>query len=210
MNKIFFDMDWTLYNFENWQYRWSKLEKQVEENAKKLLQVLKWNSNFKKNFEEIKKTYWEEFSIAFEEIFWLDKLKYFEIVWDINPEWFINNNWEVLDLFKYLQNKWFDIFIVSESPKIWIERVLNFLKIDWIISWVYSWQWNKRKFNGLLYKQITEEIWKGYYMIWDQVQSDIIMAKNNWFKWIYINSDWKESVEADLNINRLNDLKEFI
>lgn len=207
MNKILFDMDWTLYSFENWQYRLSKLEKQVEGNAVKLLQVLNKTDMFPHKLEDIKRDYWENFSLAFEQIFWLDKLKYFETVWDIKPEWLILNDGWVLELFKYLKSIWFDIYILSESPQIWIERVLTFLKVKWLISWIFSWQLNERKSNGLLYKRVSNEIWRGLYMVWDQVQSDIIMSKNSWYRPVYINSNWELCNLAEFSISRLEQIK---
>lgn len=210
MNKILFDMDGTLYWFENWRYNWSKLEEQVGKNAKTLLKILNNDNNLNIDFNKIKNDYWEEFSLAFEEIFGLEKTWYFDIVWDINPDWFINNNREVLDLFEYLKKNWFDIYILSESPKIWIESVLTFLNVRWIITGVFSWQWDERKSNGLLYEKVSEEIWSWYYMIWDQIQSDIVMSKKSWYRPIYINSECEKCDLAEFNISNLEDIKLII
>lgn len=205
MNKIFFDMDWTLYSFENWQYRLSKLEKKVQSNAKKILKIIEWDY-YNEKFEEIIKKYWENFSIAYEELYGIKKEDYFNKTWDIIPNDFIIDDRNVLKLFNYLKNKWYLIYIVSESPKIWINRVLNYLKIDNLISWIYSWQWDERKSNWLLYKKIVKEQWSWFFMIWDQLESDIISAKNNWFNTIYINTKWEKTSESKYNIKELSEL----
>lgn len=210
MNKILFDMDGTLYWFENWQYRWSNLEKQIEENAFQLLQVLDQTSDPTKKFLGIKEEYGEDFSLAYEELFWLDKQQFFETVWDVKPELFINDNRGALNLFEYLKKNWFDIYVLSESPKIWIKRVLTFLNVKWIITWVFSWQWDERKSNGLLYTKVSEEIWSWYYMIWDQIQSDVVMSKESWYRPIYINSEWQKCDLAEFNISNLEEIKSII
>ncbi len=209
-NKILFDMDWTLYSFDNWKYKWSKLEKQVEKNAFNLLQILSKKNDCIKIFNQIKKDYWESFSIAFEKIFWLEKQKYFENVWDINPKWLIDNNRNVVDVFSYLKWLWFELYIVSESPLIWINRVLTFLQVNNLLSWIYSWQWNERKSNWLLYNKVVNEIWTWYFMIWDQIDSDVIMSKKSWFKPIYISDKWEKSDQAEFNIENLSGLCNII
>ncbi len=209
-NKILFDMDWTLYSFDNWKHKWSKLEKQVEKNAFNLLQILSKKNDCIKIFNQIKKDYWESFSIAFEKIFWLEKQKYFENVWDINPKWLIDNNRNVVDVFSYLKWLWFELYIVSESPLIWINRVLTFLQVNNLLSWIYSWQWNERKSNWLLYNKVVNEIWTWYFMIWDQIDSDVIMSKKSWFKPIYISDKWEKSDQAEFNIENLSGLCNII
>lgn len=210
MNKILFDMDWTLYSFDSPAYKWSKLEKEVQKNALRLLKKIdSWN-NSEIRFEQIKKDYWENFSIAFEEIFSITKQRYFDIVWDINPKWIIIDDRNSLSLFEYLKDKWFEIYIVSESPIIWINRVLSFLKIENMISWIFTWQAEERKSNGLLYDKVIDEIWKWYFMVWDQVIPDIINARNKWFIPIYINKYWEKDLNAEYNILDLNDIYKII
>ncbi len=209
MNNILFDMDWTLYSFENWQYKWSKLEKEVQSNALKLLKILEWENHLKK-FIEIKSKYWEEFSKAFEKIYKLKKNDYFNKVWDINPDWIINDNRNTLEVFNYFNNLNYNLYIVSESPLIWINRVLTYLKIETLITWIYSWQWDKRKSNWLLYEKIKADLWNNSYMIWDQINSDIVMAKNSWFNTIYISEKKEQSINADYNIIKLTDLYSII
>lgn len=208
MKNIFFDMDWTLYSFENWKYSWSILEKQVQTNVVNLLKQFEPES-YKSKFEIIKTNYWEEFSIAFEQLFWINKNEYFNITWDIYPDKYILDNRWALDVFQYLKWLNYNIYIVSESPKIWINRVLKFLNVDSIISWIYSWQNEERKSNGLLYKKITTELWNDSYMIWDQINSDIVMAKKYWFKTMYINK-LIDCNESDYNLIDLTDIYNII
>lgn len=209
MNKILFDMDWTLYSFENWLYRGSKLEKEVQSNALEILKTLEWDKYLSK-FEEIKFKYWEEFSLAFDELYNIKKEDYFNKVWDIQPDAFIQNNRNIKEVFQFLKTLWYEIYIVSESPKIWINRVLIFLQVNDLLSWIYSWQWNERKSNGLLYERVKNQIWTGYYMVWDQINSDIIMSKKSWFRPIYISSDSLKSQDTEFNINNLIDLYKII
>lgn len=209
MKNILFDMDGTLYSFENGKYRWSSLEKEVQSNALKFLKVLEWD-NYMQKFEEIKLQYWEEFSFAFEDLYKIKKEDYFNRTWDICPEKFIVNNRNVWVVFSYLKWLGYDIYIVSESPYIWIERVLHFLQVNNILAWIYSWQWDERKSNGRLYEKINNEIWNGFYMIWDQIEPDVIMAKKSWFKPIYISDNNQKSDEAEFNIQTLTDLYSII
>lgn len=209
MKNILFDMDWTLYSFENWKYKWSKLEKEVQLNALNFLQILEWN-NYLQKFEEIKQIYWENFSIAFEDIYKINKQDYFNKIWDINPEWLIKDDRKVKEIFNYLKLIWYNIYIVSESPIIWINKVLVFLKVNLLISWIYSWEWNERKSNWLLYKRIKNELWDWINMVWDQIDIDIIKAKENWFETIYISQEWQVSIQADYNIKKLTEIYNLI
>ncbi len=209
MKKILFDMDGTLYSFENWKYKWSKLEKEVQSNALKFLKVLEWN-NYMQKFEEIKLQYVDEFSLAFEQFYNIKKETYFQTTWDIYPEKFIVNNRNAQAVFTYLKSIGYDIYIVSESPLIWIERVLHFLQVNNILAWIYSWQWVERKLNGRLYEKINNELGNGFYMIWDQIESDVIMAKKSGFKPIYISDNNQKSDEAMFNIQTLTDLYSII
>lgn len=208
MKKILFDMDWTLYSFENGQYTWSRLESEVQSNALKLLKILEWDQYLPK-FEEIKLRYWEDFSLAFEDIYRIKKEDYFNKTWDIIPDWFILDNRNSLEVFNYLKSKWYDIFIISESPKIWINRVLTYLKVNDLLSWIYSWQWNERKSNWLLYERIKQDIWTWYFMVWDQIKSDIEMSKKSWYRPIFISQN-QSSQEADYNIKSLTELYKII
>ncbi len=208
MKKILFDMDWTLYSFENGQYTWSRLESEVQSNALKLLKILEWDQYLPK-FEEIKLRYWEDFSLAFEDIYRIKKEDYFNKTWDIIPDWFILDNRNSLEVFNYLKSKWYDIFIISESPKIWINRVLTYLKVNDLLSWIYSWQWNERKSNWFLYERIRQDIWTWYFMVWDQIKSDIEMSKKSWYRPILISQN-QSSQEADYNIKSLTELYKII
>lgn len=208
MKKILFDMDWTLYSFENGQYTWSRLESEVQSNALKLLKILEWDQYLLK-FEEIKLMYWEDFSLAFQDIYRIKKEDYFNKTWDIIPDGFILDNRNSLEVFNYLKSKWYDIFIISESPKIWINRVLTYLKVNDLLSWIYSWQWNQRKSNWFLYERIKQDIWTWYFMVWDQIKSDIEMSKKSWYRPILISQN-QSSQEADYNIKSLTELYKII
>lgn len=209
MKNILFDMDWTLYSFENWKYRWSALEREVQLNALKFLKILEWD-NYMQKFEEIKIQYWEEFSFAFEELYKIKKEDYFNKIWDINPDWLILDNRNVLEVFNYLKDLDYSIYIVSESPLIWINRVLAFLQVNNVLAWIYSWQWNERKSNWLLYEKIKSNIWNDYYMVWDQINSDVIMSRKSWFKPIYISDNNQKTDEIEYYINNLTDLYSII
>lgn len=209
MKNILFDMDGTLYWFENWQYSWSKLENEVKSNVKKLLQDFEWE-NYLQKFNEIEDEYIEEFSIAFQELYNISKEDFFNKTWDVNPEWIINNNRNVKEVFNILKSLWYDIYIVSESPKIWIYRVITYLEINSIISWIYSWQWDERKYNWLLYEKIKSEIGEWLIMVWDQEKSDIIMANKNGIKSVFISDKWIESKYANYNITDLIEIVKII
>ncbi len=199
-------MDGTLYQFENGDYKGSKLEKQVEYNAEKLLKII-WNWE---TLIDLKEDYWENFSFAFNDKFWLSLSEYFNNVWNINPEWLIQYDKQTAEIFNELVSLGYYIYIVSEAPKIWITRVLSYLKINDIISGIYSWQWNERKSNWLLYDKVIADLWTGYYMVWDQIIPDIIKAKEKWFKTIYVNQNWLTTSKADSNIEKLSEISDIL
>jgi len=209
MPAILFDMDGTLYSFENGSYRWSKLESEVQKNMYILLKRFEWD-NTQTKFGEIQMNYGEAFSIAFEELYNMKKELYFQTTWDLDPEGLIWDTRNPKEVFTYLKEKGYDLYIVSESPMIWIERVLSYLKISDMITKVYSWQWEERKSNGRLYDRIIKELGTGIYMIGDQIPSDIIMARRAGLKPILISTPPLTCPEADYTIQALSDLYAII
>ena len=70
-----------------------------------------------------------------------------------------------------------------------------------------SWDWDKRKWNWLLYQDLPSKEW---FMIGDIEKSDIANAKTYWLTTIFINSDWKKSELADHSIRDLKEVLDIV
>lgn len=212
MKNILLDMDWTFYGFDNWKYEWSLLQKEVN---KKVLELIKNREpwlNKEEIFRNITLRYWENFSIAFEELYKISKQDYFNFTWNIDPNWKIIVYENLIEIFKKIKTQEKKIFIVSDAPKIWINKIVQFFNVWDLLDWIYSGEWDLRKSNWKLYEKV---IWdwiepEKSIMVWDQEISDIINAKKLWFPTIYLNRNWKKSDYSDYNVDSLNKILLYI
>ncbi len=207
--KYFFDLDGTLYQFSNSErtFAGSLLESSIRKNIIKYMVEVFWFSitHASEKYIYCQEKYWEDFSIAFEREFNIDKQDFFEYIWDIDPKECIDLDYDICELFSIFSSQ-AEIYIVSDAPKIWIHRVIEFLDIWKYIHTIYSWEWDYRKTNGKLYDKINDEVWWKKIMMWDQEESDIIYANKKWFITVYVNENWNKSKYADYNVKHIKDI----
>ncbi len=202
---IFFDLDGTLYSFDTEKFKDSSLKKDIHKNIYKLITKLKVN-NPEILLQEMEKEYWEDFSIAFEKNFNITKDYFFSETWNNNPKNHIKITDNIKKIFKDLNSKWYCLYIVSDAPKIWIDKVIKFLWIKSYIKDIFSWEWDNRKSNWKLYEHIKKVIFWKNIMVGDQEFSDIIQAKKYDFIPIFISRTGKISKYAKFNIKSLEEI----
>lgn len=198
-------MDGTLYQFDSIIFYWSSLQRTIKSNIISLLENL-WEKNSTQKYAQIEQDYGEDFSLAFEYIYGMPKEEYFSYVWDLEPKDHIHCIENIPSIFKSISDTWNKIYILSDAPTIWINRVILFLWVHSYITKVYSGEWSERKSNWALYQKIQTEIQGEKIMIGDQEQSDVLLAKENWFQTIYISYKWLKSKHAKRNISKLEQL----
>lgn len=211
---IIFDMDGTLYNFKEGSFKKSGLQKRVLENAKKY--IMKNLDKSEKEAEllikEITKEYREDISIALEKKFGLDRHNYFNEVWNIPAKNYIQKNFLLRkELVKFKNN--FNFVLLSDAPKIWIDRVLKELRIEDIFEGaIFSGEGDVRKGFGNAFGKIIK-IFKAEpedcIVFGDQEETEIIPAKKLGIKTVFVNQREKSSF-ADYNIRDIMGIRRVL
>jgi FMN phosphatase YigB (HAD superfamily) len=184
ISAIIFDMDGTLYSFDNavsQTFAASKLRNQIRENCVRF---------FEKRFsltpdkalamlQDLDDRYPEGTSLAVEKEYGVDRYEFFEQTWNILPDTLIAKNELLLPALQRLQ---IPVGVLTAAPRIWADKALAFLEIDQIFSnAVFTGEPDIRKPNSLAFQQLVD-FWKlpptEILAIGDQEESDIIPAKS--------------------------------
>lgn len=211
---IIFDMDGTLYNFKGGSFEKSGLKKRIAENANSFVQIKlnKTKDEASKILKVLRTEYGDNISIALEEKFNLLRKDYFDYVWDVEANIFIETHKDLNNILSKL-DKEFKLILISDAPQIWIDNVLGQLGIAYLFEKeIFSGDGNNRKSFGNRFNSISQ-----YYNILperiisvgDQENTDIIPACNLGFKTILI-SKQKQSSVADVRIEDVTKIEDAI
>ena len=188
---IFLDMDGTLYAFKSGSFEKSLLKKRMIKNALLfMMDTLKVTMIESKNIlKEIKTKYGENISVGLEELYDIPKDIYFDTVWDIKAKDIIKYDKKIKNLILNLKKK-YNIFIVSDAPRVWVTNALKEMQIDYELrDAVIS---GEGKYRKIFYNQFKYIIDKynlkpaDCISIGDQEKTDIIPAKKLGMKTIFI------------------------
>lgn len=212
---IIFDLDGTLYSFKGKSIKESELYKKILENTKKYI-IRKLNKDEKDAkilLDEILKEYGENISIALEKKFGINRYDYFNEVWNISAENYINaKSYKLRETLLEVQNG-FDLLLLSDAPKIWIEKVLKELKIYNIFKGkILSGEGDIRKIFHNAFEKIIENLKikpENCIVVGDQEKIDIIPAKKLGMKTIFVNQD-KNCSMADYNIKNILEIEKAL
>ena len=211
---IIFDMDGTLYDFKGGSFEKSCLKKRIAENANSFVQIKlnKTKDEASKILKVLRTEYGDNISIALEEKFNLLREDYFDYVWDVEANVFIETHKDLNNILRKL-DKEFKLILISDAPQVWIDNVLGRLGITYLFEKeIFSGDGNNRKsfgnrFNGIsqYYNILPERI----ISVGDQENTDIIPARNLGFKTILI-SKQKQSSVADVRIEDVTKIGDAI
>jgi len=210
---VIFDLDGTLYQFEGGSIKKSGLYRAILCNTEKYIveRLNKSESEAKTILEDIIKKYNNSFSIALEEKYGLDRYKYFNTVWDLPAKDFISPNPALRKTLVRLK-KDFELVVLSDAPKIWINKILKELKIDDLFKNIFSGEGDVRKEFNNAFENIVKKLKvkpENCIVFGDQEKTDIIPASNIGIKTVFVNR-YKKSDKADYNISNILDLDRVI
>lgn len=212
MNYFIFDLDGTLYSFNedpNTEFSKSEFYDNIKENIYQFfVNELGFSYNrAKEEYSYIKNNFGEDLSLFVENTYKLSRYYYFEKTWNLDPKNYINKNDNVKKLFKKLNGR---ISILSLAPKIWVEKVLDYMEIKDYVSNIISGEPDIRKPNSEVFKQAIEPFQitpDQAISIGDQDHTDILPAKKIGMKTIKVG---KESKIANYNIKKIDYLEELL
>jgi putative hydrolase of the HAD superfamily len=181
--KFIFDLDGTLYNFDDLQgkvFYQSRFYSRIKENIYLFLEkrLAFSKEEITKELEFADKYYNSEYSLYFENKFNISRYDYFNFCFDLDPEEFIKKNNELPKLFEELKGK---ALILTAAPEKWAKKALNYLDIlEYLDINIITGEPNIRKPNPEVFKQaldILKSKPSDTLSIGDQEHSDIIPAK---------------------------------
>lgn len=211
---IIFDLDGTVYQFKGGSFKKSGIYKRILKNTKKY--IAKTLNKGKNETEMIVKNILEEYgnsiSIGLEKEFGINRYDYFNSVWDIPAKQYVKKSPSLRGLF-YSVKKNFDMFLVSDAPRIWVDKVLKELNIDDIFDGkIFSGEGNTRKefFNAFdsIKKEMNVKAIECI-VVGDQEETDIVPAKEGGMRTIFINKKLKSSI-ADYTIQNILEIEKAL
>lgn len=213
---LIFDMDGTLYEFQGGSFRNSRLRKKVISNATLYIMEQLGKSRLEAIalMKKIKKEYGENISIALEKNFGINRLSYFNRVWDIAPRKYISidQKSQLKDALESLGSN-FELVLLSDAPRIWINHVLDELGVKHLFGAnIFSGEGDKRKALANGFEKVMRALKiraKDCIAIGDQEETDIVPAKHLGMKTVFISKN-RRSDQADYNIKKLAEIKNIL
>lgn len=208
---IILDMDGTLYKFDNGNSKTfgsSTFYQRVKENAYSFLsrRLSLSKPEAIRIFEEIRKEFKGEISLGLEKKFGITRYEYFGKSWDLNPGEFLQKK----DLSSLVQSLEGEVAVLTAAPRVWAERVLEYLNIIKYISALFTGEPDLRKPNPQAFKQVCDTFGippTNAISVGDQIESDILPAKVIGMKTILVGDN---SSNADYCIKNIEELPDLI
>lgn len=209
---LFLDMDGTLYPVEQSSFLESEIHNQIRERTIKYI-CKKLGFDFKKAeeiFEMLMEEYPKYYSVGLKKLYGLERREYLDYVWNMDASKLIRPQTDLRKLLKELSS-FYEIYLVSDAPKIWIENVSNFLNIKDLLKDKFSGtDLNKKKKEGL-FKELIDRVDcspENIFMVGDEEDVDIIPAKKERINTIHVNKN-NES-PAKYKIKNLSELRKIL
>ena len=207
---LIFDLDGTLYQLRGGSYAKSPLKRRVGENAEKFIaKKLSIEQSYAKCILNlVRDKYVEDISIGLEREFGIDRYEYFNAVWDIRAAEVIKMTHDLHEILRSLSQE-YRLVLLSDAPRVWINNVLNHLKVTDIFGKnVFSGEGSRRKGFGTAFAAIIKRFRvapEDCISIGDQEVTDIIPAKEAGMHTILIHPK-DHQTRADLHVTSMRKL----
>jgi len=208
--KFIFDMDGTLYQFDGGKSK-SFGESTFYANLRVFAiefiagELSLTTTAAERLYEELKKAYSGETSLALEYEFDISRYDYFQNTWSrFSPKDYISKNPALPSMFKDLDGR---VSVLTAAPRAWAEPVLKYLEVyDFVQNFLYTGEPDIRKPDPEAFLQIARAFGRPaneFISIGDQEYSDIVPAKRAGMKTVIVGS---QSENADYQIGTIDDL----
>lgn len=181
LDEAFFDMDGTLYQFPSKKkFAETEFGKTIKGNTIAYLGGLLGvdEVDAKLAYNDIKLRWNGEISLGLENELGIPREQFFENTWNLSPERFIIPEVGLRDALGGLATR---ATILSAAPRVWVNRVLDFLQIaDFFEGRIFSGEPDIRKPSPLAFQNVADVIGASperIVSIGDQEFSDIVPAK---------------------------------
>lgn len=210
---LIFDMDGTLYKLKGGSFVASGIYDEMIKNTVNYL-ASKLDINYKQaeaKLKDIRTRHGNSISIGIEQELGFDRYEYFKVGWNINPEGHVEVADDINKLINTLSKK-YKLVILSDAPRVWIERVLRYLNIaEYFGDNIFSGEGNIRKSFGNAHPYILEKLQlqpEECIVVGDEEANDILPAKQVGMRTVFIGDHTSEIADDTIaNILELKDLK---
>ena len=176
-----FDLDGTLYPYKGNSFKDTSLYKALKQRSlefisKKLSIGIK-EATEKYNF--IAKKYNFILSNGFKKEYGLDRTEYLNFAWNMDPTQHIEKDARLISMLEEL-SRTHDLFILSDAPSIWINKLLEFFEVGDYFKGIFSGGDNNvRKKSGLYLHalQTLNADPKNVIMVGDECLVDVVIPK---------------------------------
>lgn len=210
---IILDMDGTLYQFRGGSFRSSGLYEVVRKNV--IIHISnklnKPDVESREILNSIVEKYGDSISTGLEKDFGLDRYDYFNFVWNIDALNFVAFDPKLKKLLINLK-KSYNLVLLSDAPRIWIDKVLDCFGItDIFEKQIFSGGGDIRKEFGNGFDRRIEIIGikpTECISVGDQEHTDILPAKKLGMTTIFVGKNKSET--ADYSIKNIFQLKKIL
>lgn len=210
---IIFDMDGTLYEFNGGSFKNSGIGKEIMERVASYIGKKMGTSSEATQviLRSIILKYGEDISIGLEREFGFCRYDYFNFVWNIEPKKYITFGSDLRIILASL-TKTYDLVLLSDAPKVWIEKVLGHLRIKELFQdKIYSGEGDIRKTNGKAFEKVLKDLdlaAVSCLSVGDQEETDIVPAKKLGMGSVRVGKDCETS--ADYLIENILDIRTIL
>lgn len=210
---IILDMDGTLYQFKGGSLRTSGLYEIIKKNVVIFISKQLDKSEVESIiiFNSVVQKYGDSLSTGLEKDYNLNRYDYFNFVWNIEAQEFVTFDPMLKKLLLDLKQT-YNLVLLSDAPRIWIDKVLDCFKITEIFEkQIFSGEGDIRKEFGNAIPETLKKLGlaaNDCISVGDQEHTDIIPAKKLGLATIYVNIN--KSGIADYNINSIFELKKIL
>ncbi len=191
--KFIFDLDGTLYQFNigDKTFMTSLQHDVLRKNTHDFIMQRRslTQDQTESEYQRIKDKYQGEMSIGVEAEYGIDRYEFFNNVWNMKPELYIQKNTQLSEIMKDLKG---NIALLTSAPRIWAINVLKYLEIEDIFEGnIYTGEPNERKPNPIVFQKIADDFDispENIFSIGDQEHTDILPAKKIGMKTIHISA----------------------
>jgi len=206
---LIFDLDGTLYKIISPKFMGSAIYQDMRKNSivflSKKLGISEEEAT--KIFDRILVDYNKELSIGFEKEFGINRYEYFNNAWNLDTNKYMVRDEKLIKILNQLKKKYV-LIVLTDAPKIWVERVLATRGVSEIFgSNVLTGESDIRKSFGNAFLLVAKKY--GFapqecMVIGDHKKNDIDFAKEVGMKTIYIGAEAYD--KSDYSVKNIHDI----
>ena len=192
---MMFDLDGTLYEFNENSFRDTSIYLDLKKRSIQFIsEKLKVSEEQAGNmYNLVAQKYNFIISTGFQKEYGLDRNEYLNFAWDMDPSHHIQKNDKLSPFFLELSRN-NNLFILSDAPLIWINKILEYFQIKKYFKRIFSGGDMDLRKKGELYPYVLKTLnidAKNSVMIGDEYLVDVIIPKKYGIKTIFLGKESK-------------------